>query len=113
MDIMDIMDFMDIMDMTDIMIITAWMAMAGAVSALVLTAENLENTESLPLLYGQIGRHKTKSPDAGYTGAYGAMGHNTTRPEAPFKIFQYFKDFHFLPPPGLSESLLVLWLLES
>ena len=33
--IMDIMDFMAIMDMSDIMIIPAWMAMAGAVSALV------------------------------------------------------------------------------
>ena len=37
MDIMDIRDIMDIMDIMDIviMIITAWMAMAGAVSALV------------------------------------------------------------------------------
>ena len=38
MDIMDIMDSMDIMDVTDIMNfmkITAWMAMAGAVLALV------------------------------------------------------------------------------
>ena len=34
MDIMDIMEIMDIMDIMDIMIITAWMAMAGAVSAL-------------------------------------------------------------------------------
>ena len=36
MDIMNIMDIMDIIDIMDIMIITAWMAMAGAVSALVL-----------------------------------------------------------------------------
>ena len=36
MDIMDIMDIMDVMDIMDIMIITAWLAMAGAVSALVL-----------------------------------------------------------------------------
>ena len=36
MDIMDIMDSMDIMDIMDIMIITAWLAMAGAVLALVL-----------------------------------------------------------------------------
>ena len=36
MEIMDIMDIMDIMGMMDIMIITAWMAMAGAVLALVL-----------------------------------------------------------------------------
>ena len=36
MDIMDSMDIMDIKDIMDIMIITAWMAMAGAVSALVL-----------------------------------------------------------------------------
>ena len=36
MDIMDIMDIIDIMDIMDIMIITAWLAMAGAVSALVL-----------------------------------------------------------------------------
>ena len=36
MDIMDIMDTMDIMNIMDIMIITAWLAMAGAVSALVL-----------------------------------------------------------------------------
>ena len=40
MDIRDIMNIMDIMDIMDIMyivimIITAWMAMAGAVSALV------------------------------------------------------------------------------
>ena len=42
MDIMDIMDFMDIMDMMDIMIITAWMAMAGAISALVHLDEQLE-----------------------------------------------------------------------
>ena len=33
MDIIDIMNIMDIMDIIDIMIITAWMAMAGAVSA--------------------------------------------------------------------------------
>ena len=33
---MKIMDSMDIMDIMDSMIITAWMAMAGAVSALVL-----------------------------------------------------------------------------
>ena len=36
MDIMDIMDIIDIMDFMDIIIITAWMAMAGAVSALLL-----------------------------------------------------------------------------
>ena len=34
-EIMDIMDIMDIMNIMDIMIITAWLAMAGAVSALV------------------------------------------------------------------------------
>ena len=34
-DIMDIRDIMDIMDIMDILIITAWMAMAGAVSALI------------------------------------------------------------------------------
>ena len=34
MDIIDSMDIRDIMDIMDIMIITAWMAMAGAVSAL-------------------------------------------------------------------------------
>ena len=33
--IIDIMDIMDSMDIMDIMIITAWMGMAGAVSALV------------------------------------------------------------------------------
>ena len=32
---MVIMDILDIMDIMDIMIISAWMAMAGAVSALV------------------------------------------------------------------------------
>ena len=37
MDIMDIMDNMYIMYIMDILIITAWMAMAGAVSALVLS----------------------------------------------------------------------------
>ena len=42
MDNMDIIDIMDIMDMIDIMIITAWMAMAGAVSALVHLDEQLE-----------------------------------------------------------------------
>ena len=31
---MDIMEIMDIMDLMDIMIITAWMALAGAVTAL-------------------------------------------------------------------------------
>ena len=35
MDIMDNMDIMDIMNIMNIMIKTAWMAMAGAVSALV------------------------------------------------------------------------------
>ena len=35
MEIMDIMNIMDIMDIMDIIIITAWLAMAGAVSALV------------------------------------------------------------------------------
>ena len=35
LDIMDIMDIMEIVDIRDIMIINAWMAMAGAVSALV------------------------------------------------------------------------------
>ena len=34
---MDVMDIMDIMKIMDIMDITAWMAMAGAVPALVLT----------------------------------------------------------------------------
>ena len=34
-DIMDILDIMDIMGIMDIMNITAWMAMSGAVSALV------------------------------------------------------------------------------
>ena len=34
---MDIMDIMDIIDIMDIMIITAWMAMAGAVFALVFS----------------------------------------------------------------------------
>ena len=33
LDIMVIMDILDIMDIMDIMIISAWMAMAGAVSA--------------------------------------------------------------------------------
>ena len=33
MDIMNFMNIMDIMDIMDIMIITAWLAMAGAVSA--------------------------------------------------------------------------------
>ena len=36
MDITDIMEIMDIMDIIEIMIITAWMAMAGAVLALVV-----------------------------------------------------------------------------
>ena len=36
MEIMDIMDIMNILDIMDIMIITAWLAMAGAVSALVI-----------------------------------------------------------------------------
>ena len=36
MDIIDIMDIMDFMDMMNIMIITAWIAMAGAVLALVV-----------------------------------------------------------------------------
>ena len=36
MEIMDIMDIMNIMDILEFMIITAWLAMAGAVSALVL-----------------------------------------------------------------------------
>ena len=35
MEIMDIMDIMNIMDIMEFMIITAWLAMAGAVSALV------------------------------------------------------------------------------
>ena len=38
MDINDIMDIMEIIDIMDIMDITAWKAMAGAVSALVLVA---------------------------------------------------------------------------
>ena len=42
MDIMDIKNIMNIMDIMDIviMIITAWMAMAGAVSALVVYASH-------------------------------------------------------------------------
>ena len=41
-DIMDIMDIMDSMDIMNIMDITAWMAMAGAVSALVIIlSENI------------------------------------------------------------------------
>ena len=40
--IMDIMDIMDMMDMMDIIIITAWMAMAGAVSALVSSYYHLD-----------------------------------------------------------------------
>ena len=37
MDIRDIMDIVDIIDIMDIMITTAWMAMAGAILALVFS----------------------------------------------------------------------------
>ena len=49
MDIMDILDILDIMDIMDIMIITAWMAMAGAVSALVLFKEIIVSNQKSPV----------------------------------------------------------------
>ena len=50
MDIINIMDIMDIVDMMVIMIITAWMAMAGAVSALVLFFESPTRFSLAPLV---------------------------------------------------------------
>ena len=43
------MDTMDIMDILNIMIITAWMAMAGAVSALVPPGIDMESPDSIIL----------------------------------------------------------------
>ena len=45
-DIMDIMDIMNIFDIIDIMIITAWMAMPGAVSAIVYPSRTLGHVVS-------------------------------------------------------------------
>ena len=47
MDIMDIMDVREIIDIMNIMNITAWMAMAGAVSALVTYQTCLKSSKHL------------------------------------------------------------------
>ena len=55
---MDIMYIMDIMDIMDIMIITAWLAMAGAVSALVVV---------VVLGFQAVTQGENKLPHAQYT----------------------------------------------
>ena len=55
MEVMEIMDIMDIMNIMDIMIITVWLAMAGAVSALVV------------LGFQAVTRGENKLPHAQYT----------------------------------------------
>ena len=54
MDIMNIMDIMDIIDIMDIMIITAWLAMAGAVSALVVLPAWIQYNIGLQLLWSDM-----------------------------------------------------------